>query len=139
MVKDSPAPFGPEPPSPPQVGAPRSGAAEALLPPAPRHRGTALAVAPSGRIRGGVRGGCHIASASQPRRGDSIKVFAAEPVKESAIHSTGWAEPGVAWAPPGTGTSQGRGGGRKMGFRVFFPFETQKGKRVGKFIFQITP
>lgn len=127
MAKDSPAPLGPEPPA--QGGrCPR---------PAP---GAALAVAPSAAF-GRCAGGCHIASAPSPGAVTRLRSFAAEPVKESAIHSTGWAVPGVAGhcrarAPP----RDGQGG--EWGLKVF-PSQMRKGKEnpawcVGKFIFHVT-
>lgn len=64
--------------------------------------------------------GAAVTSHQRPSPGavTRLRSFAAEPVKESAIHSTGWAEPRVAQAPLGTGTSWGWGRGGKTGFRV---------------------
>lgn len=122
---------------------------KAPLPPVPWHRGATLAIAPSGRVREVC--GAAVTSHQHPGPGavTRLRSFAAEPVKESAIHSTGWAEPGLAWAPPGMGTSQGWGGEKKwgLGFVCVCLFSLLKHVResevpawcVGKVIFQITP
>lgn len=142
MAKDSRAP-----PALPRWVPPTPVPPKAPLPPVPQH-GVPRWPLPRAAAFGEVCGAA-VTSHQHPGRGavTRLRSFAAEPVKESAAHSTGWGEPGVAWALPGMGTSQGWGGGGKMGFRVVVFFLLLKHGReseiparcVGKLIFQITP
>lgn len=76
-----------------------------------------------------------------------LRSFAAEPVKESAIRSTVWAEPGVAWGPPGDGAEEERWGlgfWVVCGFLFFFVLKCRRegeipARRVGKLSSQISP
>lgn len=144
MAKDSLSP-----PALPRWVPPTPVLPKAPLPPAPRH-GVPRWPSPRAAAFGEVCGAA-VTSHQHPGRGavTRLRSFAAEPVKESAAHSTGWGEPGVARALPGTGTSRGWGSGGKTGFRVcfFFFFLLLKHGReskiptrcAGKLIVQITP
>lgn len=121
-----PSPPRPRAPRPSPAGCPRPGAALAVSP------GAAL-----GRCAGAVT-----SHQLQPLALTRLRSFAAEPLKESAIHSSGWAEPGVAGHRRARGPPRD-GAGRGAGIWGFSPFRMWKGSEspsrcVGKFILRVT-
>lgn len=116
-------------PSPPRPRAPQPSPGGCSEP----RRGCGAGRGPEGRARE-VCGGCHISSAPSPAALAPLRSFAAEPVKESASHSSGWAEPGVA----GQSQGWGRAGRWDLGIFSFWKGSESPSRCVGKFILHVT-